>query len=127
MQSLDADGWLREIVPLLFGREHREKNANAMKAFARSRERNPQDPVGISRQWEAYEAFDAWDRLPALTHETLVLVGAEDALTDPENGRRMAERLPNASFVAIDGAGHSAHIEKPAEVNAAVRAFLEAP
>jgi len=122
--GLDADGWLEHIVPLLFGREYREKNANSMRAFARSRERNPQDPVGIGRQWEAYEAFDSWDRLPSLTHRTLVLVGGEDALTDPENGRRIALRLPNAVFESIDGAGHSAHIEKPEAVNAVVRRFL---
>ena len=53
------------------------------------------DFADTSTAWEAYEALDSWDRLPALTHETLVLVGAEDALTDPENGRRMAERLPS--------------------------------
>lgn len=125
-KDLDAEGWLTEVVPLLFARAYREANANSMRAFARSRERHPQDSVGMARQWEAYEAFDSWDRLPALTHRTLVLVGAEDALTDPENGRRIALRLPSAVFHAEPGAGHSAHIEKPAEVNAVVRRFLDA-
>lgn len=117
--------WLKVIVPLLFGRKYREANAASMLAFARSRVRNPANPVGMARQWEAYLSFDAWDRLPRLTHPTLVLVGDEDAMTDPRNGSAIAERLPNAQFVTVPG-GHSVHIENPAAVNAAVEAFLTA-
>ncbi len=124
--TLDADGWLREIVPLLFAPDYRERNAGSMRALARSRERNPPDPRGLARQWEAYEGFDAWDRLPAVRNPTLVLVGAEDALTDPANGEALAGRIPGARFVAIAGGGHSVHIEKPDVVNEAVRAFLTA-
>lgn len=115
--------WLDVIVPLLFGRAYRETNAASMKAFARSRVRNPGDPVGMARQWEAYLAFDAWDRLPAIAHPTLVLVGDEDAMTDPRNGQALAERIPNAQLAAVAG-GHSVHIENPSAVNAVVEAFL---
>ena len=124
IDQLDADGILREIVPLLFGREHRERNARAMEAFARSRVRNRPDPRGVARQWEAWQAFDSWARLPSIGHETLVLVGAEDALTDPRNGEALADRLPKARLATIEGGGHSVHIEKPDEVNAAVATFL---
>jgi 3-oxoadipate enol-lactonase len=118
------DEWLHQVVPLLFGHEYREKNAGSMKAFARSRARNPQDRVGRARQWEAYHGFDSWDRLPELAHRTLVITGDEDAMTLPENSRLLAERLPNAVLWFVKGAGHSFHIEKPDEVNRVVGHFL---
>ena len=123
--DLDAEGWLREIVPLLFGPEYRENNPGAMRAFARSRERHPADPVALKRQWEAYEGFDSWDRLPEIHHRTLVLVGSEDGLTDPRNGARLAERLPDAVLYEVEGGGHSVHLEMYDEVNAIVRRFLQ--
>lgn len=119
----DEAHWLDVIVPLLFGQKYREANAASMKAFARSRVRKPADPVGMQRQWEAYLSFDAWERLPEIAHPTLVLVGDEDAMTDPRNGAALAERLPNAQFASVPG-GHSVHIEDPAAVNAIVDNFL---
>lgn len=119
----DEAGWL-ELTTSLFGRSYREKNAASMKAFARSRVRHPQDPTGARRQWEAYQAFDSWDRLPRLRHETLVLAGEEDALTDPRNAEKLASRLPNAVSYVVAGAGHSLHIEAPDETNRVVDAFL---
>jgi 3-oxoadipate enol-lactonase len=118
------EDWLERIVPMLFGRAYREKNAAAMKAFARSRARNPQDPVGRARQWDAYDAFDSWDRLPDLRHRTLVITGDEDTMTAPENSARLLERLPNAVGYVVHGAGHSFHLENPDEVNAVVDRFL---
>ena len=54
---------------------------------------------------------------------TLVLVGAEDkpffAATD-----YMASKIPNATKVVIDGAGHAANLDQPDAFNSAVRNFL---
>jgi 3-oxoadipate enol-lactonase len=122
--AFSEQDWLERLVPLIFGRAYREANASSMRAFARSRVRHPQDSVGAARQWEAYEAFDSWDRLPNLMHRTLVITGDEDALTHPANSERLVERLPNAELYVVNGAGHSLHIEKPEEVNAVIDAFL---
>ena len=67
------------------------------------------------------------DSLPALaviTCPTLVLCGAEDVLTPPAEARLMAERIPQARLVLIDGAGHLANLEQPAAFNAALLDFL---
>ena len=54
---------------------------------------------------------------------TLVLVGAEDkpffAATD-----YMASKIPNASKVVIEGAGHAANLDQPDAFNTAVKNFL---
>lgn len=125
MASLTEEQWLTDVVPLLFGRAYREANAGSMRAFARSRVRHPQDPIGAARQWEAYAAFSSWDRLAKITQRTLVLVGSEDALTDPRNGEALAGRLPNAELAVVAG-GHSVHIENFEAVNAVVARFLGA-
>lgn len=126
LDGMTADEILEEVVPLLFGREYRERNARSMAAFARSRARNRPDPRGVAHQWEAWDAFEAWGRLPAIPHRTLVLVGAEDGLCDPRNGERLADRLPDAVLRVVEGGGHSVHIEKPREVNDLVADFLSA-
>jgi pimeloyl-ACP methyl ester carboxylesterase len=126
MQGADADRWLTDIVPLLFGEAYRAANPGSMRAFARSRERHPPDPGALARQWAAYERFDSWDRLPQIAAPTLCLAGAEDNLCDPRNANALAARIPGARAVSIPGGGHSVHIELPDAVNAAVRAFLAA-
>ena len=124
MQGADAETWQREIVPLLFGKAYREANPGAMRAFARSRERRPPDSEAVDIQWAAYESFDSWERLPKLNAPTLCLTGAEDALCDPRNADRLAERLPNATVHHVQGGGHSVHIELPKVVNPLVAEFL---
>ncbi|GAB2486800.1 alpha/beta fold hydrolase [Nocardiopsis aegyptia] len=57
----------------------------------------------------------------------LVVHGAQDDLVPVRFAREAAERMPNARLVVVEGAGHWSPVERPAEVGAAVRAFLEEP
>ena len=64
-----------------------------------------------------------WRACPQIRVPTLVLVGALDqpflAATD-----YMAGKIPGATRVVIDGAGHASNIDRPREFNAAVTQFL---
>jgi pimeloyl-ACP methyl ester carboxylesterase len=53
-----------------------------------------------------------------------VLSGTEDAATTPEHSRTLAERIPGAELVWIEGAGHHSAVEEPAAVTRAIEAFL---
>ena len=53
----------------------------------------PQHPEGRRRQWEAAQAWDAYDRLPELRVPVLVLHGSEDQLIDVGNARQLASRI----------------------------------
>lgn len=64
-----------------------------------------------------------WHRLPDLTVPTLVLAGENDTKFTAV-GLAMAEHLPDATFVAIPGAGHAAQTEQPAAIGAAVASWL---
>lgn len=68
---------------------------------------------------------DMLDALRAVRCPTLIVVGAEDAATTPEDGRRLAEAIPGARLVLIDGAGHMSNWEQPEAFNQAVRSFLD--
>lgn len=123
-ETLTEDLYAELVVPTLFGRRFREQRPHLVEAFARLRRRNPPDPVGVARQWEAHLAFDSWERLPSLEHPTLVITGDADEIVDPANSRVLAERLPDATLVVIPEAGHSFHVEAPQRTHAAVEAFL---
>lgn len=68
---------------------------------------------------------DATPTLGAIRVPALVLVGSEDVLTPPSMAQTLAQGIRGARLQIISGAGHLANLEKPAEFNAAVRAFLD--
>jgi pimeloyl-ACP methyl ester carboxylesterase len=55
----------------------------------------------------------------------LVVVGKEDRLTPPDVNREMAEEVPGADFVLVEGAGHLPPMERPQTVNEALQPFLD--
>ena len=56
---------------------------------------------------------------------TLIVVGREDRITPPEDSRAMADAVPGATLVVVEGAGHLSPAEQPARVNEALQTFLE--
>jgi pimeloyl-ACP methyl ester carboxylesterase len=84
----------------------------------------PKHPEGGRRQWEAMQGFDSFDRLPSLRMPTLVLHGTEDLAVSPANAEVLAERIPGAELVLLEGAGHLYHSEQAAAADAAVLEFV---
>jgi len=70
---------------------------------------------------------DVTERLGAIRVPTLVLCGQHDAISPVDEMKSFAVQIPGAVFVEIPLAGHMAPMEQPRLVNAALRAFLEAP
>jgi len=66
------------------------------------------------------------ETLTALDVPAVVLVGAEDTLSPPEDAEAMVDAMPDARLVRIPRAGHLSAMEDPATFNAAVSAFLAA-
>jgi pimeloyl-ACP methyl ester carboxylesterase len=55
----------------------------------------------------ASAAHDAWELLPAISAETLVLHGTDDIFNPAENAPLLAERIPHARLRMIGGARHA--------------------
>jgi 3-oxoadipate enol-lactonase len=62
--------------------------------------------------------------LSRVTTPVLVVAGAEDATFSNPETKAMADAIPGASFVVLDGVAHLAGLEDPALVNALVEDFL---
>lgn len=70
------------------------------------------------------ERPDSRPTLASIRVPTLVLVGAEDALTAPERAREMVAGVADARLVVVPECGHMAPLERPEAVNAALRDWL---
>ncbi len=94
--------------------------------LSRAWARFPPEPVGIDRQWEAYDSFDTESRLSEIRCPTLILHGTLDALSPVANAEFLAANIPGARLVLLDDNGHSPNVESPARFNEELRAFLAA-
>ena len=65
-----------------------------------------------------------YERVGNIEHPTLVLWGVHDPLIPVSAAYEYDKRLPNSKLVILEGAGHLAMEEIPAESAAAVRQFL---
>lgn len=68
-------------------------------------------------QIDADLAHDSLDRLDRIGCPTLVIAGEQDVFTAPRLGRAVAERIPGARFVLLEGPGssHGMHFERTEE------------
>lgn len=64
-----------------------------------------------------------WGQLSRITAPTLVLAGRHDTKF-VDLGRRLAATIPNATFTAIDDAGHAAHLERPDDTLAVIADWI---
>jgi pimeloyl-ACP methyl ester carboxylesterase len=55
---------------------------------------------------------------------TLIVVGADDALTPPSFSQEMHQAIAGSELVIVPGAGHLSSVEQPAAFNSALAAFL---
>jgi pimeloyl-ACP methyl ester carboxylesterase len=68
---------------------------------------------------------DACGLLADIRCPTLVLCGAQDSWSLPQGHRDMAAAIRGSTLSIIDDCGHMAPMERPAEVSAALAAWLE--
>lgn len=70
------------------------------------------------------ERPDYIDMLPRIAVPTLVVVGRNDEFTPVRDAEFMYERIPNATLVVIERAGHMPNLERQAEFNLAVERLV---
>lgn len=80
-------------------------------------------PEAALADWRAANAFDRMARLGQVAVPTLVLAGAEDALTPQKYARFLADGIAGARLELLDDAGHMFPLERAADVAEQLRAF----
>jgi pimeloyl-ACP methyl ester carboxylesterase len=105
-----------QIVPLMFSDRMRASQPDVVDRFVRA-------ASGFSREGTARASLavvvhrkDILPQLGAIRVPTLVLCGREDRATAPVHSERIAQAIPGAKLVWIEGAGHLSALEKPREV-----------
>jgi pimeloyl-ACP methyl ester carboxylesterase len=74
--------------------------------------------------FRACDAFDVTERLAEIDCPLLLLTGERDQMTPPKYARDIADRVASARVRILPGAGHLLMVERPAETNDALRAFV---
>jgi 3-oxoadipate enol-lactonase len=75
---------------------------------------------GYARCCEALAAWDARERLSAISVPTLVVAGAQDPATPVEHAELLASRIPGARLHVLERAAHLANVERADEFTRAV-------
>lgn len=79
----------------------------------------------FDRQIEAIiSREDSRPLLASIKVPTLVVVGKDDALISPDDGREIANGIPGAKLEEIENAGHMCMTERPEAVTAALAKFF---
>jgi pimeloyl-ACP methyl ester carboxylesterase len=82
-------------------------------------------PAGIAAAQRGMAARpDMTAFLPQIAVPTLVIVGAEDAISPPSEMKAIAKTIPNSKLVVIPKSGHMTTMENAADVNTALEEFL---
>ncbi|HZD01042.1 MAG TPA: alpha/beta fold hydrolase [Actinomycetes bacterium] len=120
----EGAGFLPEtMVPRLLGQTSREQRPDLVERVKEII--LDQDPRGIAGAQRGMAARpDSTPVLAEVTVPTLVIVGDEDELTGPEEGRALATGIRDALLVQVEGAGHLVSLEQPAPVNEALLDFI---
>ncbi|GMA56624.1 pimeloyl-ACP methyl ester carboxylesterase [Alicyclobacillus sacchari] len=126
-QPGDAGQELQNQIRLLFPDAFIAENLPLLENSFRALMRHPMPRENYFRQLHAIQTWPGtYDRLPAITHETLVLHGTDDMLIPVENGRTLHRRLPNSILREYPGTGHGFTLQAASDVLADVESFLEA-
>jgi pimeloyl-ACP methyl ester carboxylesterase len=79
----------------------------------------------LQLQSAAAGKWDSCERLSNLSKPTLVITGTQDITSPPANSIRLAEKIPGAWLVQIEGAGHGVMFQYPEKFAEVVETFLE--
>ncbi len=81
-------------------------------------------PLYFVRTLDSLKDHSAWDHLPYVDVPTMVVGGEGDRFTPVWLSQRMAEFIPGSEYVYVPGGTHTAPLERPGLVNAAIDRFL---
>lgn len=81
----------------------------------------PERPVPLPPQRRPI----TWQTVERLSVPTLLIAGDHDPYFPPQVMRAVADRVPHATSTVVEGTGHSAYWERPADFNRVVLDFLE--
>jgi 3-oxoadipate enol-lactonase len=124
IEVLTPEERAREMLPFLWSQEFIDNNPELVEQQITLSRENPVDLTGYTRQMEAANTHDTYDRLPEIKLPTLVIAGDADRLIPYENSRIIASRIPGAELVILKGMGHGFYTEALDETSRVLIDFM---
>ncbi|MEH7075281.1 alpha/beta fold hydrolase [Neobacillus drentensis] len=112
-------------APILYSQPFIENQRELVAEDIQKRIEIPVLPYAYMLQLQACLSHDTYNEIEQITVPTLVIHGDEDKLVPYQNGITLAEKIPNAEFLTIQGAGHIYVTEANDLVNERVLDFLK--
>ena len=112
-------------TPILYSQSFIENQRELVAEDIQKRIEIPVLPYAYILQLQACLTHDTSNEIEQITVPTLVIHGDEDRLVPYQNGLTLAEKIPNAEFLTIQGAGHIYVTEANDRVNERVLDFLK--
>jgi pimeloyl-ACP methyl ester carboxylesterase len=119
------DAFLDTFLPLLVGPAARDRRPELMEQLRSIAARIPDHVLTGCLEGMATRP-DSRDLLAGLDLPTLVIVGAQDPVTPPDEARALALALPRGELLEVPDAGHTPTLEQPKIVGEAIAGFLAA-
>lgn len=111
------------MLPSLLSRGTRERSPEVAETVRRMMEATAPRTLIAALAGMAARADSTGD-LPAIDVPTLIIVGAHDTITPPDQARAMADGIPGARLEVVADAAHLPGLEAPAVVNGLIADFL---
>ena len=124
-EGVNSEARARKNLALAFSPEYLAENGAEFETVIDQRLRNPVAEAAFIQQLQAAATFDAADRVDDITAPTLIVTGDGDAVVPAENSRNLAAAIPRAQLLIIEAGSHMFFIERAAEFNRAVVAFIK--
>lgn len=70
------------------------------------------------------DSFDLMSKLDQISAPALIVCGRADGLTPVKYSEYLRDHIPKARLTVIEGAGHMVMLERPEQLNQAIREFL---
>lgn len=93
-----------------------DREPDAIAELVRQIVQRPTSRQALLHQLRAVNGWGHAERLVGIAAPTVVVHGAQDGLISVLNGRRLAELIPNAEYVELEGVGHLPPLEAPARL-----------
>lgn len=102
-----------------------DQNRPLLEAFYQEFLREAPSLDGFLHQLVATQTHDTRDQLEKIACPTLVLGADRDMLIPPSCSKKIADKIPGAELVFMEGVGHALNFEKAGEFNRILADFLK--
>lgn len=123
-RRLTRDEYLRVTAPWVYSPAEYEQPMLVQSAIELALAAPEQPQAAFERQVEATVLHHAGGRLSHITAPTLLVFGADDALTPLHFAQTLHEEISRSELIVLDGAGHALLRTRTVEVNQALQHFL---